>query len=103
MVGFIKTIMVVDEERTMLQEVKDYLDNEEYQVITVHNSREALELMNETNDFDLILVNTSFPGSKKKAFFSIRPKIKEETDNDDDFLQKPFTREQLVSFVKHRM
>ncbi len=42
------------------------------------------------------------PNSKKPALFSIKPKSKKniDTSREEDFLQKPFTKEQLLNFVK---
>lgn len=101
-----KTIMVVDDEASILDEVKSCLEEDEFEVITASNSRKALELMNEDEeDFGLILIDTSMPGSKKPAFFSMKPKSKSniDTSKEDDFLQKPFTKEQLLDFVKSKV
>lgn len=101
-----KTIMVVDDEASILDEVKSCLEEDEFEVITASNSRKALELMNEDEeDFGLILIDTSMPGSKKSAFFSMKPKSKSniDTGKEEDFLQKPFTKEQLLDFVKSKM
>lgn len=101
-----KTIMVVDDEASILDEVKSCLEEDEFEVITASNSRKALELMNEDEeDFGLILIDTSMPDSKKPAFFSMKPKSKSniDTSKEEDFLQKPFTKEQLLDFVKSKM
>jgi len=101
-----KTIMVVDDEASILDEVKSCLEEDEFEVITASNSRKALELMNEDEeDFGLILIDTSMPDSKKPAFFSMKPKSKSniDTSKEEDFLQKPFTKEQLLDFVKSKV
>jgi len=56
-------------------------------------------------DFGLILINTSMPNSNTPALFSMKPKTKKDIDtsNIEDFLQKPFTKEQLLEFVKNKM
>ena len=101
-----KTIMVVDDEINVLDQVKSCLEMDNYRVVTVDNNREALELIEKENeeDFGLILIDTSMPNTKKPAFFSLKPKSKKsiDTSNEEDFLQKPFTKEQLVSFVRKK-
>jgi len=102
-----KTIMVVDDEINVLDQVKSCLEKDNYKVVTVDNNREALELIEKENeeDFGLILIDTSMPNTKQPAFFSLKPKSKKsiDTSNEEDFLQKPFTKEQLVSFVRKKI
>jgi len=102
-----KTIMVVDDELDILEQVKSCLEDDDFEVVTATDSRTALELMSNDNedDFGLILIDTLLPGSKKSALFSMRPKsrINMDASKDEDFLQKPFTREQLLDFVKSKM
>lgn len=102
----IKTIMIVDEETDFLKQVKATLENDDYKVVTAHNSREALDRLEDENEetFDLILVNTRMPGSKwTTAFFSMRPPLKKLPGGIENFLQKPFTKEELVEFVKEKI
>ena len=102
-----KSIMVIDDEKDLLEEIKTCLKDDEYQIITANNSREAIELMEQEKeeDFGLILINTSMPDSNIPALFSMKPKTKKDIDtsNVEDFLQKPFTKEQLLEFVKNKM
>ena len=102
-----KTIMVVDDETSILEEVKSCLEEDDFEVVTVDNSRKALELMenDKEDNFGLILIDTSMPDSKKPAFFSMKPRSKKDIDTskEEDFLQKPFTKEQLLDFVKSKM
>ena len=102
-----KSIMIIDDEKDLLEEIRTCLKDDEYQIITANNSREAIELMEQEKeeDFGLILINTSMPDSNTPALFSMRPKTKRDIDtsNIEDFLQKPFTKEQLLEFVKNKM
>jgi len=100
-----KTIMVVDDETNILEEVKACLEEDDFKVVTVDNSRKAFEIMDEEEKFGLILIDTFMPNSNKPAFFSMKPGSKKniDTSNEDDFLQKPFTREQLLDFVKRKI
>ena len=103
-----KTIMVVDDETSVLDEVKSCLEeDEDIEVVTVDNSRKALELMEEDNEenYGLILIDTSLPDTDIPAYFSMKPTSKKniDTSKEDDFLQKPFTKEQLINFVKRKI
>ena len=99
-----KTIMIVDDEADILEKVRSCLESDDFEVVTAANSRKALELMEEgkENNFSLILIDTPMPGGDKSALFSMKPKSKMNMDagNIEDFLQKPFTKEQLLDFVK---
>jgi len=94
--------MIVDDEPEVLEKVKSFLEDEEFDVVTATNSRQALELLGETDEknVDLILVDTSMPGTNKNGFFSMKPKSTMHTADAASFLQKPFTREQLLHFVR---
>lgn len=102
-----KTIMVVDKETSILEEVKTALEEEDFTVITADNSRKALELLEEEKDenFGLILINTTHPDTKQPALFSMNPRLKKniDTSKNEDFLQKPFTKEELQNFVKSKI
>jgi DNA-binding response OmpR family regulator len=98
--------MIVDEETDLLRQAKALLEKEDVEVVTVSNSREALDrLIDEKEEtFDLILVNTQMPGSDQTtALFSMRPTLKKLPSGIEDFLQKPFTKEELVAFVKEKI
>lgn len=102
-----KTIMVIDDEANVLDEVKKSLEQEKFEVITVDNNRKALEMIEEDkeNKFGLILIGTNIPDSKTPAFYSMNPKSKMniDTSREEDFLRKPFTNEQLINFVKNKL
>lgn len=97
--------MIVDEEPDILTQVKSYLESEDVEIVTAHNSRQALaQLSNENEEtFDLILINTTMPGSNKTALFSLKPAVKKQPSGIEHFLQKPFTKQQLVEFVKEQI
>jgi len=102
-----KTIMVVDKDENILKHVKESLHGDEFDVITVENSRTAIEMIeNDKEDkYGLILIDTSLPDTKMPAFFSMKPqsRMNLDTSKSEDFLQKPFTKEQLIEFVKKKL
>ena len=102
-----KTIMIVDDETSILEEVKKSLEQDDFEVITAENNRKALELIEEDkeNRYGLILIDTSMPDTKTPAFFSMKPGSKKniDTSRKEDFLKKPFTKEQLLEFVKRKI
>jgi DNA-binding NtrC family response regulator len=103
-----KTIMVVDDETSVLDEVKSCLEeDDDIEVVTVDNNRKALELIEEDKEenFGLILINTSIPDTENPAFFSMKPKSKKniDTSKEENFLKKPFTKEQLIEFIKRKL
>jgi len=102
-----KTIMIVDNETSILEQVKELLKEDDLELVAVKNNRQALELMQNDDEkkFELILIDSLTPESKKPAFFPMKPSNTKniDTTNDDDFLQKPFTKEQLVNFVKRKL
>ena len=82
-------------------------ETDEFEVTTASNSKKALELMDGDNEnhYGLILIDTQIPGSNKEGLFSLKPKSKMNIDasNKDDFLEKPFTKNQLIDFVKRKI
>jgi len=101
-----KTIMVVDEEKSMLDQVRRILLHEDILVVTATDSRRALSqlLWEDEETFDLILINTKMPGdTTRTALFSLKPSLKKQAPELEDYLEKPFTKEQLVEFVKRRL
>lgn len=102
-----KSIMIVDDEKNILDEVKNILENDDLKVFTAENSKKAFEMMDtqKIDDFGLILIDSSLPDSKTPALFSMKPgeKTTIDTTKKEDFLQKPFTKEQLIDFVKKRI
>lgn len=93
--------MVVDDEVSVLDQIKSFLDDE-YQVITVENSRQALEMMNE-KDIDMILIDTMMPASMDNGFFCMSPSSRFDVEEQGNFISKPFTKNQLVDFLNKKI
>ena len=102
-----KTIMIIDDKTNIIEEFKESLEQEDFELITAENNRKALELIEEDKEdkYGLILIDTSMPDTKTPAFFSIKPKSNKniDTSKKEDFLQKPFTKEQLLNFIKSKI
>ena len=55
----IKTIMVVDEDTNVLKKIKSCLEEENFNVTTARNNKEAMEILeNKDTNIDLILLHT---------------------------------------------
>jgi DNA-binding NtrC family response regulator len=100
-----KTVMIVNDKTNMIQEIKTTLKNQELDIITVDNNKKAIEIMEKEEEFGLILIDTNLPDTKKPALFSIKPgsRMNIDTTKEEDFLQKPFTKEELLNFIKQKL
>ena len=95
--------MVVDDRVGMLEQVKSYLDEDEFKVVTVSDSRQAFLMMDSEVDVDLILVKTQMPEHDSSAFFSLKPNARFNAGGDEHFLKAPFTKKQLIDFIKAKI
>lgn len=110
-------VLVVDDEEGIRHVIREYLENETYEVREATNGSEALELVKE-NDYDLIIMDIMMPVmdgfmavgaiAKIKAIPTIMLSArKEEYDKltgfdlgVDDYITKPFSPKELVARVK---
>ena len=53
-------VLIVDDDKDFRDEFKDYL--EDYKVIEASNGKEALELLNNPNEIDLVILDVMMPG-----------------------------------------
>jgi CheY-like chemotaxis protein len=100
-----KTIMIVGDESTYIDGVKSSLLINNFNVLTARNNREALRLISDEHAVSLILVNAKMPDGNNRAFFPLKPtsRMNMDTSNITDFLQYPFTEQQLLKFIKERL
>lgn len=110
-------ILVVDDEKKIVEVIKDYLAKEGFSVVTSYNGREALETFEKSNP-SLVILDLMMPGisgedvcraiRKKSSVPIIMLTAKIEEDDivtglamgADDYITKPFSPRELVGRVR---
>lgn len=111
-------ILIVDDEKDIRKLVGIYLKRQGYQILEAENGKQAIDLVRENSDIDLIVMDIMMPemsGTESCAVireFSSVPvlfltaKTQEPDKNEaydtggDDFLSKPFEQGELIRKVK---
>ncbi len=114
-------ILIIEDDDTIRQGLKFYLEQENYGVIDSATAKDSLELINNNVDIDIILLDINLPD---KNGFDLFKEIKEIKDfpiifltaNDlevsvvrgldmgaDDYITKPFKARELVSRIKNAL
>ena len=111
-------ILIVDDEKDIRKLVGIYLKRQGYQILEAENGKQAIDLVRENSDIDLIIMDIMMPemsGTESCAVireFSSVPvlfltaKTQEPDKNEaydtggDDFLSKPFEQSELIRKVK---
>jgi len=110
-------VLVVEDEVSIQNVIRTYLENEQFQVVCVDNGLEALELVDELQP-DLIILDLMLPGmdgmevtarlrEKSDVYILMLTARTEEADRvaglrigADDYLTKPFSPRELVARVQ---
>ncbi|MCD5323314.1 MULTISPECIES: response regulator transcription factor [Pontibacillus] len=110
-------ILIVDDEPDITAILADVLSDEGYVVTQIHDGREAIQSILETS-FDLVLLDVMMPGvdgltvcrevryrSEVPILFltaksGIPNQIQGLNEGADDYIEKPFSNEQVVARVK---
>ena len=114
-------ILIIEDDDTIRQGLKFYLEQENYGVIDSATAKDSLEFINNNVDIDIILLDINLPD---KNGFDLFKEIKEIKDfpiifltaNDmevsvvrgldmgaDDYITKPFKARELVSRIKNAL
>lgn len=99
-----RTIMVVDDEQALQDTIARYLAEEDIQVLAAATNRDAVSQLEDKkeHEVELILVNRQIPGTTIRALYPVRPGEKTQ-DLQETFLFKPFTKQQLLSFLHNQL
>lgn len=113
-------ILVVDDDKSIRNLIKVYLENEGYNILEASNGAEALVMVNE-NDFDLVILDVMMPildgisacikiresYTMPIIFLSAKDeeidKIQGLTVGADDYVSKPFGSMELIARVKAQL
>lgn len=111
-----KNILVVDDEKKIVEVVKSYLEKEGYKVFEAYNGKDAIKIFEE-NNISLIILDLMLPDlsgeeicktlreKSRVPIIMLTAKVKEENIlqgfniGGDDYVTKPFSPRQLVARV----
>jgi DNA-binding NtrC family response regulator len=98
--GTVRTIMVVDKEKTLQETIARYLADEDINILSAATNRDAVSLLEavKDQDVDLVLVDRQIPGTTIRALYPVKPGEKTQEPK-DTMLFKPFTKQQLKDFI----
>jgi DNA-binding response OmpR family regulator len=114
-----KIVMIVDDEDKLRESISTFLQNEGYQTLNARNGNEALRLLEENQNIDIILLDVMMP--EKDGYVTLRelrmsknriPVIMLTAKTDeidkllglemgaDDYITKPFSLREVVARMK---
>ena len=118
--GIMSKILVCDDDKEIVEAIKIYLSNENYEVLTAYDGNEAIEVLKES-PVDLIIMDIMMPGQdgirttlrirQDNAVPIIMLSAKSEDEDKilglnigaDDYLTKPFNPMELIARVKSQI
>lgn len=96
-----KTIMIVDEDKDVVERIKSFLEKEDFNVSVAQTNREALEVLEKKEqNVDVILLHSTIPGSNEDVFTPIITNTKTKIVSIDKPLSRTCTEEELKEFIK---
>ena len=111
-------LLIIDDEELIRNVIKEYAELENYETLEASNGIEALTLINEIKDIDMIVLDIMMPKMDGFTFYSQMKEIKniptiilsargEEYDKlmgfdlgIDDYMTKPFSPKELMARIK---
>ncbi|MDD4623769.1 MAG: response regulator transcription factor [Bacilli bacterium] len=111
-----KKILIIDDEKSIVETIKAYLIKEEFEVFTAFSGREALQVFN-NNELDLIVLDLMLPEISGEdvckiirqdsniPIIMLSAKINEDSKLNgfslgaDDYITKPFSPKELVARI----
>ncbi len=110
----LKKILIIDDDFDDLENMKNILEKEDFEVKVVTNGAAAMDIIEEEL-FDLILVDIQMPTLSgfdlvrlmkdrikgiKLAYVSIMPEKEVDLNSVDGFIQKPFSEKKFLEKIK---
>jgi two-component system OmpR family response regulator/two-component system response regulator CpxR len=111
-------LLLIDDDKELCQLMGDYLSTEGFQISFAHSAEQALDQLNQSNEYDLLVLDIMMPGqSGLELLQQIRPRVQtpvimltgrgEEIDRiiglemgADDYLGKPCNPRELVARIR---
>ncbi|MBU0497307.1 MAG: hypothetical protein KKG04_05060 [Candidatus Thermoplasmatota archaeon] len=98
-----RTIMVIDTDHAVHDLVKAAVSEQDTQVISMDNSRDALTFLETKQPIDLLLIQSTLPVSKEPVLVPIKPHERYQTMPSEKVLRKPFTLLDIQSFLQQQI
>jgi CheY-like chemotaxis protein len=109
------SILIIEDNPDDLNSIKTILEKKQHKVISAMNGNDAIKLIENKNNFEIILLDIFLPdvsgyklleiikeklgNNVKYIYLTIVPKKELESSNTDGYIQKPFLPTDLINEV----